>query len=492
MREIRLGLMLMTLLPTLALSTPLDRALVQADLALARETLQRVHPGYDRYTSTPALDRMWRQLDQSFDEQVTLTEAYLGLSRILAAIRCDHTKAELPKAMVQARESSPLYLPFRFRLFSQDGGHRMYVSQPGGTPLARGDEILTIDGTPVQDRLADVAPYIPVDGFTDHVKSVVLASSSEFLGSGFDHFDPLLNDVAAQVVVKARSSDGVIRERTLPRIGYAAFRDLTSGKRWGQNFSDPGVARIEFPTEKVAVLSVDTFVNYRKPVKPEAIYGPLFRQAAERGVETMILDLRSNGGGSTDAQLGLVARLIDKPTFGARDVRVKTINLDGLRDHLDTWEKAALNPQPGQFNRRDDGWWSVKPEFGGVGEPLEPQADAFGGRLIVLTSRSNSSGSTSFVSVMQATGRATLVGESTGGSQEGPTAGIIFFLTLPNTGIVVRVPYQLTEQVTENPVYGRGFDPDIEAPETYESWLAGRDPALEAAIKLANSGMLAL
>ncbi len=488
MFRIGLGLALLIMLPTLTLSAPVDRALVQADLALARETLERLHPGYDRYTSTAALDQMWRQLDRSLDEQVEFNEVYLGLSRILAAIRCDHTKAELPKDIEQARESAPLYLPFRFRLFNTDGASRMYVSEPGNTTLERGDEVLTIDGTPVQDRLAAVAPYIPVDGFTDHVKSVVLASSNEFLGSGFDHFDPLLNDTPAEVMVKARTSDGKIRTITRPRIGYAAFRDLTSDKRWGKNFSDPGAARIEFPAEKVAVLSVDTFVNYRKPAEPGAIYGPLFRQAAERNVETMILDLRRNGGGSTDAQLGLVARLITRPTLGARDIRVKTIDLDGLRENLDTWEKAALNPKPAMFTRRDDGWWSVKPEFGGVGGPLKPDPDAFGGRLIVLTSRSNSSGSTSFVSVMQATGRATLVGEPTGGSQEGPTAGIIFFLSLPNTGIVVRVPYQLTEQVTENPVYGRGFDPDIEAPETYESWLAGRDPALEAAISLATEG----
>jgi hypothetical protein len=36
-------------------------------------------------------------------------------------------------------------------------------------------------------------------------------------------------------------------------------------------------------------------------------------------------------------------------------------------------------------------------------------------------------------------------------------------------------------------VPGRGFDPDIAAPLTYEAWLAGTDPALESALQWAQN-----
>ncbi|MEM9314338.1 MAG: peptidase S41, partial [Pseudomonadota bacterium] len=83
---------------------------------------------------------------------------------------------------------------------------------------------------------------------------------------------------------------------------------------------------------------------------------------------------------------------------------------------------------------------------------------------------------------MTKTGRATLIGEATGGAQAGPTANIIFFLTLPNSGIVVRVPAQRVVHAIDDPVEGRGFDPDIAAPTTLADWRAGRDPALERAL----------
>ncbi len=463
---------------------------VRDDLELAREALSRIHPGYDRYTSEQELDRLWTTLDAGLGDTVAFEDTYLALSRILAAIRCDHTKAELPERREAARSNEPLFLPFRFAVFADDGSHRMYVDVPGDTGLERGEEILTIDGAAVQDRIADILPLIPVDGFTDHVKPLVVAKSSEFMGSGFDHFDPLLRSVPAVARLLVRGLDGELRLVEAPRVGFDDYQALDGSRRYGRNFADPDMARVTFPVEGVAVLSVDTFVNYRNPVDPQSVYAPLFEAIRDRDTHTLILDLRRNGGGSTDARNALLARLIDRPTPVARDIRVKTIDLEGLREHLDTWEQAALNPKPDYFNRRGDGWWSLRPEFGGAGGPIEPHPAAFTGRLTILTSRANSSGSTGLVAALQEagrnSGRVRLVGEPTGGSQEGPTAGIIFFLTLPNTGIVVRVPYQLTEQAISNPVYGRGFDPDLPAIVTYESWLAGTDVVLEAAVAEAS------
>lgn len=79
-----------------------------------------------------------------------------------------------------------------------------------------------------------------------------------------------------------------------------------------------------------------------------------------------------------------------------------------------------------------------------------------------------------------------LIGEPTGGTQQGPTAGIIYFLDLPESGIRVRVPWQLAISSIEEPVIGYGFSPDIHAPLTRESWLANTDPAYEAALELAR------
>ena len=118
---------------------------------------------------------------------------------------------------------------------------------------------------------------------------------------------------------------------------------------------------------------------------------------------------------------------------------------------------------------------------------VQPAANVWQGELAVLTSVANASGAATIIGALKERDRATLIGEATGGSQEGPTANIIFFLVLPESDITVRVPAQWTIQNVTDPVFGRGFDPDIAAPLTYETWLAGADPALNAALDWAGS-----
>lgn len=453
------------------------------DLAVAREALERIHPGYVRFADRADLDAVWARLEAEARDGADLTELYLGLSELLADIRCDHTKAELPSAVEASRETDPVYLPFRFELF--DG--RMFVDAVGeAVPLVRGEEVLALDGDPVAERLASAREFMPVDGFTDHVRDVQLANSGEFLGSGFDQFDALLNPDDSEVVVDVRGLDGAVRRETLTRIGFAEFRSLRGETRW-RNFSDEGSVTLDRPAEDVAVLNVETFVNYRTPVSPNRVFSPIFQQLNEEGVETLIVDLRRNGGGSTDAMQGLLSHLTrDTPVQVLTQILVNTYDFDGLRTYIDTWDPAALNPDPSLFTPRPDGRFEVSARADTQLVPFERAEHAFRGRVIILTSRANASGATQLIGVLRDQDHVTLVGEETGGTQEGPTAGIIWFVELPNSGIVVRVPWLFQRSAVADPVIGLGYAPDIEARDTYESWMAGDDPALEAAIASAT------
>ncbi|WP_421790337.1 S41 family peptidase [Hyphobacterium sp.] len=461
-----------------ALNMSPDTAL--ADIELARDALERVHPGYDRYIERDQLDAGWSRLEARARAGVSREQLYLDLSLLLSDIRCDHTKAELPRDLAELRDSEPVYLPFRFRVFEG----RMYVEEPGTTGLQRGDEILTVDGDAASDRLAAIYPLIPVDGFTDSVRTRVIESTSEFLGSGFDHFDPLMNEVSAQVQLTAHR-DGETLAVLADRLTYPEFRALTGEARW-RNFSDEGNVTVEYPQEGVAILRQGTFVNYRTPVDPLTVYGPVFEDIAANNTETLILDMRENGGGSTDAQRGLMAHLLSAPHAPVREVRVATYDLDGLREHLQTWEQAALNPDPAWFTQAEDGnGFILNPAISGAGQEVQPAENAFTGELIILTGPLNSSGATQIIGALRDQRDALLVGEATGGSQEGPTANLIFFLELPNSGIRVRVPAQRNYQNISDPEIGLGYTPDLQAPETLESWLNGADPAMDAALAAA-------
>ena len=62
--------MLITLMTAAALQvSPLSSDGALEDIALAREALERVHPGYDRYTSQDQLDAAWIRLQAMASER---------------------------------------------------------------------------------------------------------------------------------------------------------------------------------------------------------------------------------------------------------------------------------------------------------------------------------------------------------------------------------------------------------------------------------------
>ena len=106
----------------------------------------------------------------------------------------------------------------------------------------------------------------------------------------------------------------------------------------------------------------------------------------------------------------------------------------------------------------------------------------FRGRLWVLTDGGTFSTAAEFCAVARSLGRATFVGEETGGTYEGNTSGTFAILTLPRTGVRVVIPlvrYVLAVKPSKS--RGRGIIPDypVAGPPTLDdavlvTWVADR------------------
>lgn len=458
---------------------------IGSDVALARESYERIHPGYSRHTDRAALDAAWDNLvaRAKTTHGMTVGEFYIELQKVLTLIRCDHTKVELPAALRKERNEVPVYLPFRWSLIED----RAIVSIPGESGLQRGDELLEIDGRPIAEMIAEVRPLIPVDGFTNWSSRGGVSESLEFSGGAVDHFGALLWDIKPRASVKIARPDGsehvlMIDRTTLDR--WSAIPEA-AGEALGRDF--PDAVTYERLNDKVSYLRVDSFVNYRNPVEPGTIYDPIFGSIAAEERDVLILDLRNNGGGSTDAKNGLVTRLIDEKLMAMDDAYMVTLNHKGLDQHLWTWDKRAINPNPLGFRKNANGTFSLRPMFEDNLKTIKPKNNVFKGKLIVLTSDENSSGSTHLLGLFQRKDRAVLVGERTGGSPDGATAGVIFFLTLPESKIRARVPaVRYTADMGEGFEPGTGVTPDVLVERNVADFRAGRDAALEQAKALAG------
>jgi hypothetical protein len=437
-----------------------------ADVALVRQALETIHPGLYRYTPRAEMDAAVARLEERVKKPISDVELYGEVSLLLAKIHCDHTKAELPGAISKYRKENPTHLPFRFRIF--DG--RMYVAS--SPDLERGTEILSINGVPVSAILARIAPAVSYDGITDRVIPAKLEADSDLMGSDFDQFFPVFFGFAPELKLEVPG-----RTVTVKPIPYEQWKSLPwpSVPEGAEFHKTTTWKRID---PKTAYLRIDTFVNYRNPVDPATVYDPIFQ--AIQDAEHLIVDLRENGGGSNDASEGLARYLLEKPFVVTKSARLKAIRYGDLPKHIESWgdRKELFEPAEDRFRKLPDGGYEEIRETA----PVPPSPHRFKGRVTVLIGPGNASGSTMLIAKLKDEGRARLVGQPTGGSAEGPTAGQIFFLKLPASGITVRVPvkWNLTDVASFRP--GQGVAPDVEVRPTLADFLADRDPALAAAL----------
>ena len=116
--------------------------------------------------------------------------------------------------------------------------------------------------------------------------------------------------------------------------------------------------------------------------------------------------------------------------------------------------------------------------------PRKPAPGAFQGRLTVLTSPINASGATMLIAKLRDMGRATLIGGPCGGSADGATAGRIFNLKLPASGITVRIPVAFNQMNVDRFDADGGLQPDQLVEPTVEDFRLGRDRVLQDALQL--------
>ena len=173
--------------------------------------------------------------------------------------------------------------------------------------------------------------------------------------------------------------------------------------------------------------------------------------------------------------------LISKPVLQSDGLLTRITSIDpAIRPHINTWDQAALSPDPDWFEPAEDGFYRFV--AGPPPTPDEPLPHAFQGDVVLLTGPINASGVTHMLATLESHGGFTFVGEKTGGAPTGATANVIFFLTLPESGIKIRLPVQRTLIAgRENLPQRDGLAPDIEVPRTAEDYFSGTDRTLDVA-----------
>ncbi|HAA24059.1 MAG TPA: hypothetical protein DCP28_36760 [Cytophagales bacterium] len=464
---------------------------LQADIDLAVEAYRTLHPGLYRYLDETSLTQAETKLRERLGEPTSLAEAFLAFTEFTGKIQCGHTYANFwnQKSTTQALLfNQPDKLPFTFQWYEDEILVLKNVSEVH--ELGRGARITAINGIPAEDILASLLPYMKADGTNDakRIHGLQIEGGGKF--EFFDIYFPLLYpptegtyqlevipwDGEAPLTVQV---EAITREERIQRLesSYGPVSQKPDDL-WEFHLVGPGVA----------YLATGSFTTWHMEMNWKQFLKEAFQTLEREDVHTLIYDIRGLEGGDNDVLKALAGHLFYESVQlpGQRELVTYTEVPASIRPHVGTWTDTYYNLK-GRVESYDDRFYQLK-RSSPVGRTWRGKRSAFSGKVYLLTDAANSSAGFTLAQAMKATNRGTLVGQTTGGSQQGINGGQMFFLTLPNTGIELDVPligYFPTEATGSG-----GVVPHQEIIPTLDQIVAQEDPVMEWAmeqIALSNS-----
>jgi hypothetical protein len=468
--------------------TVLTVAQLQADFAIFKRAHLELHPGLYRYSDSLEMEGHFDSLERRLHVEMTLSEAYLEFSRLLAKIRCGHTYANFWNQSDRVKEEvlgGADKVPFTFRLIDR----RMVVTQATSerAPLPRGTEILSINGVRVPEVLDSLLTVVAADGSNDVKRIDQLQVSGIGDYEYFDIYFPLFfppHEGTFELRVRTPGSVSV-GSRTVRALTRAQRRERLAERSSAAPENPDDLWRYEVLDPQSAHLRIGTFVTWKMELDWRTFLREAFTDLEERGIRNLILDVRGNEGGDNAVLNVLRGYLTSKP------IRIEPVREllryrevpSELEPYLDTWDES-FKRRGDRVVETPDGYYTWA-NRNAEARTIEPRSDAFDGHVLLLVGAANSSATFTLASILQRHGLATLVGQETGGSQRGINGGQFFFLRLPNSGIESDIPLIGYYLPSEEP--DAGITPDVYVQPTIEDVVNDVDAELEAARRLIGS-----
>ncbi len=404
---------------------------LSGDIAILRDAYETLHPGLYRYATPAQMSARFDALARTWSRPQTRAEAYLTLSRFLATVKCGHTYANFynQSEAVQAELfDAQRLLPFHFVWI--DGRMVVLANQSTDPRLARGAEILSIDGRSTSNILRTLMPYARADGNNDAKRRALLEVRGFDRYETFDIFYGLLFRPSATIRVRARPP-GESRTQTfdVETIDLTTRRSIMLAEPEG----DTAVWTLSFPRTQTALLTMPNWALYDSEWDWRSFLDQSFAEISARGATKLIVDIRGNEGGLDCGDL-VAARLTEAPIARegyARRTRYRQTP-ERLNQYLDTWDRSFRNWGDDAVPR-SDGFYDLRGEIDV--DQIEPLGPRFRGAVDVLIDSQNSSATFQFASCIKSNRLGRLIGAPTGGNQRGINGGAFFFLRLPASGL---------------------------------------------------------
>ena len=160
-----------------------SEAQIQADFALFRRALQEAHPGLHHHRSRAEMAEVFEKAETELAGVSTEVDFYKVLAAVVVSIQDGHTGLEFSEGFERFFMAQPSLLPFKLLLL--DRRPYLYIdytyeARASGSPDLVGAEVLAIDGRPIDEVLASMLAYLPMDGANLTGKYKLLEATPRF------------------------------------------------------------------------------------------------------------------------------------------------------------------------------------------------------------------------------------------------------------------------------------------------------------------------
>ena len=397
------------------------------------------HPGFYRYNEKASFDTYIDSTLKTISQPIDELEILRIVKPIVAKIGCLHTGVSLSNESEKALDSLPNHLPFT--LFFDKNKAIVWKSFSNNSPIKIGDEVIKINGKHIREVYKTLIDNIPMDGYNQTGKYRLLQYT-------FPGWYRNIIEVSEQFEVELSNGKTYTLKGVLKQ-------DIFS-------YSDIVKEPISFHiVDSIAILKIPSFSNSyikSKHQNFEKEIEAVFREIEENGIKKLMIDLRSNTGGTDSNPALLSSHFFEEPYRYWDRIEITeplAKDISGLK-RLFYGKPKYVN---GHWLWSDKGLASKEFKYSRL---QKPNKTTFKGDVFILIDGLCMSSCADFVAIMQANKKAIIIGEETGGGYQGNTSGLI-----PNVqmecGLTVDIPLlKYFNSVPENKNFGRGTIPDIE------------------------------
>jgi len=398
---------------------------VRGDLRYLYTTLEGTH--VDLFVNIPRkrFDEVLRSMSDGLTDSLSYIEAHRLFQQFTSLSGLAHCNAGYPfeRAYGPFIAAGGSLFPLDVRVEDR----RMWVDRNHvpGSSIKAADEVITIDGVPVAQKLDPVYAYL--SGENEQFKNTLIDLLS------FPRIWWLLRGPVDHVAVGVRRPDGTVISEHMPAVSAAAYEEQAAQApsvfNSERSFSFMGSVAYLRPgpfegrpdNDSTGVLDLIPFID------------SCFAAIKANGTDRLLIDLRGNAGGANTYSDAIVAWFADRPFWFCSKFVVRTSAItkrawtDVTDPDLQPLRDLILNHADGELFEAPIGSCAPKPA------PLR-----FKGKVFVLVDRYSYSNAVTTAAMIQDYGFGELVGEPT--ADVPTTYAAVHDFRLPITSAVITYP----------------------------------------------------